>query len=269
MSIKVYNKNTNQSAVCERPDWTKCRDHNPEKGWSVHPNIKPSNNDKNFPLNIEQVKNNADGENVAETVSFDEYEKTGASLQEDYEKFHGLMSTDYSTRAEALREKNIETVRVEGLGSNFNVLNQSDSGRKDNLVWVGTCDVCGERVFNNKNKGYWEHETNIVGGKSITTNMCAEANKILAGKEEARNTVDENASVINIGWVFNLADKIKNTVNGGKASNENINMESFTSTTNNELRCQGFTAQGTPCTSGVAPEYSNEYCHQHYQQGFN
>lgn len=251
MSIKVYNKNTKQSSVCERPDWTKCRDHNPNKGWSVQPFNRKLDNDALL-VPVKETTNSS--------YTVEQYNVEAESQ---------LMSPEYNKRAAELREQNFKTIREKGLGSNFDVLNPSDSGRKDNIVWVGTCSRCGERVFNRKDKGLWEHEVDVVAGKSITNLQCVKAAELLGnkGRDETIVPSDKTDSVINIGWAFNVADKIKNTVNVNVSNKTNINFE--TPVKSHDLRCKGFTAQGTPCTLGVAPEYSNEYCHQHYKQGFS
>jgi hypothetical protein len=36
MSVKLYNKKTDTTAVCERSDWTVCRDHSASKGWALY-----------------------------------------------------------------------------------------------------------------------------------------------------------------------------------------------------------------------------------------
>ena len=252
MGTKVYNRKTKQAANCERPDWTTCRDHHPGKGWSVYPAGKTLTF-KNGHLDSETENNNA--------VSFEDYEQSSNVSQ--------TMSPEYLVRAQKMEEKNLKDIRELGIGTNFNVLNPKDSGRGDNVVWVGTCEYCNERVFQRKGKKNWEHEVAVLGGKSITSLDCAKANEIIANKGKNDNIVekDKTDSVINIGWVFNAADKFKNKANRKSTSEEFVSTEKEPST--NSLRCQGFTAQGTPCTSGVAPEYSNDYCHQHYKQGFN
>lgn len=35
MSVKLLNQKTGVTAVCERADWTQCRDHQASKGWQV------------------------------------------------------------------------------------------------------------------------------------------------------------------------------------------------------------------------------------------
>jgi hypothetical protein len=48
-------------------------------------------------------------------------------------------------------------IRENGIGSNFKVLNPEDGYRKDNRLWFGTCDECGERISNSSFKGVWQH----------------------------------------------------------------------------------------------------------------
>jgi hypothetical protein len=56
---------------------------------------------------------------------------------------------------------NLVEIRTKGIGSNFTVSNQEDGFRKDNAVWFGTCDTCGESVVSSsislKFNG-WVHE---------------------------------------------------------------------------------------------------------------
>ena len=35
MGVKLLNSKTNETTICERSDWTKCRDHNANKGWAL------------------------------------------------------------------------------------------------------------------------------------------------------------------------------------------------------------------------------------------
>lgn len=265
MGTKVYNRNNRKAAVCERPDWAKCRDHNPSKGWSVQPPEGWVSLEARVERDFDLISNIA-GEPNNDGFTVEDYAAAGEPE---------LMSPEYNERAAAMRAENFRNIREKGLGSNFNVLNPEDSGRKDNIVWVGTCSECGVRVFNRKDKGLWEHEVDVLGGRSITKLECVKA-IVQAGDEENNETVadvDKKDGVINIGWAFNIADKIRNTVNVNVSNKTNTNVNgkvnpALLKETDDSLRCKGFTAQGTPCTLGVAPQYSNEYCHQHYRQGF-
>lgn len=51
----------------------------------------------------------------------------------------------------------MKTIREQGIGSNFKVLNPKDGYRKDNSVWFGECANCGERVSNSVWHGVWHH----------------------------------------------------------------------------------------------------------------
>jgi hypothetical protein len=51
----------------------------------------------------------------------------------------------------------IKETRELGLGSNFTVSNPEDGYRKDNRLWFGKCNRCGERVTNSSLSGVWEH----------------------------------------------------------------------------------------------------------------
>lgn len=56
---------------------------------------------------------------------------------------------------------NLVEIRTKGIGSNFTVSNVADGYRKDNAVWFGVCDTCGEGVVSSsvslKFNG-WAHE---------------------------------------------------------------------------------------------------------------
>lgn len=55
-------------------------------------------------------------------------------------------------------KENFKSIRVNGIGSNFKVLNPEDGYRKDNRLWFGECAECGERVTNSSLNGIWKHE---------------------------------------------------------------------------------------------------------------
>ena len=58
-----------------------------------------------------------------------------------------------------ITKENFESVRINGIGDGFTVLNPADGYRKDNRLWFGECSVCGERVTNSALTGRgWEHE---------------------------------------------------------------------------------------------------------------
>lgn len=280
MSFKVYHKKKGKVATCERPDWTQCRDHNPSKGWSVErPVVGSGWGEININRGVVSVSNIPDDENSNITV--EEYSAAGETE---------AMSSEYNERAASLRAENFRNIREKGLGSNFNVLHPGDSGRGDNVVWVGTCSECGARVFNREGKGLWEHEVGIAGGRSITKLECVEAvgHPVSEEKTEPTEPVETSElsgrtgggeTVANVGWFFNIADKIRNTVNPDRSKQSTVNdfdkdwmyktdEPAWLKETVDGSRCEGFTAQGTPCTLTVAPQYSNSYCHQHYRQGF-
>ena len=54
----------------------------------------------------------------------------------------------------------IKTIREKGMGANFVVLDPVDGYRKDNRLWVGTCDSCGQRVYSSFQfvEGLWTHD---------------------------------------------------------------------------------------------------------------
>lgn len=60
-------------------------------------------------------------------------------------------------------KENFKSIRVNGIGSNFKVLNPEDGFRKDNRLWFGTCSECGESVTNSALTGKgWEHSITTV-----------------------------------------------------------------------------------------------------------
>ena len=79
----------------------------------------------------------------------------------------------------------VQRVRESGRGKNFGVIDAADGFRRDNRLWFGTCDTCGERVTNSRLKGVWEHtvilETHyyqsgkVAGHKSKHVDYCPEA----------------------------------------------------------------------------------------------
>jgi hypothetical protein len=76
----------------------------------------------------------------------------------------------------------LEEVRKEGLGLNFRVLNPEDGFRKDNSLWFGKCDTCGEHVSNSLHSKIWMHNADlevkyhksgqILSRKSVQIDYC-------------------------------------------------------------------------------------------------
>ena len=55
-------------------------------------------------------------------------------------------------------EITFEMVRELGIGNGFKVLDPHDGFRKDNRLWFGNCEVCGESVTNSSfDDGVWQH----------------------------------------------------------------------------------------------------------------
>lgn len=62
-----------------------------------------------------------------------------------------------------ITKENFQSIRENGIGSNFSVIDPKDGFRKDNRLWFGTCSVCGESVTNSALTGRgWEHTIYIV-----------------------------------------------------------------------------------------------------------
>ncbi len=56
-------------------------------------------------------------------------------------------------------KENFQSIRENGIGNGFKVLNPEDGFRKDNRLWFGTCESCGSTVTNSSLTGKgWEHE---------------------------------------------------------------------------------------------------------------
>jgi hypothetical protein len=56
-----------------------------------------------------------------------------------------------------IEEKGFATVRKEGIGTNFKVINPEDGFRKDGAVWFGKCDTCGGHVASSRFEEGWTH----------------------------------------------------------------------------------------------------------------
>lgn len=183
MSIKLYNKKTGHTAACERADWTECRDHNSSKGWVIYtPEHLNTPERKAYLAAIDNVLDNGGG-----TVTASDY----ASIDDSPEEFPNYpMSKEYNERAAALREKNFKDIREQGIGSNFKVLDPEDGYEKNDRLWFGTCEECGERVTNSSLKGVWEHTVILEQDKGYTRSRsvsdCPTATAGLGKTAEAR-----------------------------------------------------------------------------------
>ena len=71
-----------------------------------------------------------------------------------------------------ITKENFQSVRENGIGSNFSVINPSDGFRKDNRLWFGTCSVCNESVTNSALVGRgWEHTIYTTKGSFSKANF--------------------------------------------------------------------------------------------------
>ena len=62
-----------------------------------------------------------------------------------------------------ITKENFQSVRENGIGNGFTVLNPKDGFRKDNRLWFGTCSVCNESVTNSAVVGRgWEHDIILI-----------------------------------------------------------------------------------------------------------
>ena len=58
---------------------------------------------------------------------------------------------------------NLEYIRENGIGNGFTVSDPHDGFRKDNRLWFGTCDTCGQSVVNNVYDKFWAHTVPAKG----------------------------------------------------------------------------------------------------------
>jgi hypothetical protein len=69
-------------------------------------------------------------------------------------------------------EKTLTEIREQGIGSNFTVLHPSDGYRKDDRLWFGTCDTCGQRVVNSVFDKTWNHTILLGRNTSRQVDYC-------------------------------------------------------------------------------------------------
>lgn len=160
MSVKLYNKKTGHTAACERADWTACRDHNVSKGWTV---FTPEHLNTPERQNYLNLINHVIDENL-DTVTLDSYYNSIDDVYEAPQDDPRFYSEDYNVRAEALRDKVINDIRQQGIGTNFEVANINPD---DDSEWTGNCTSCGARVSNFGSKG-WEHPEAVYTEETIT-----------------------------------------------------------------------------------------------------
>ena len=88
-----------------------------------------------------------------------------------------------SLTLEVLSSIPLQDIRERGIGLNFNVMSPEDGYRKDNALWFGKCDTCGEHVSNSLHKKFWAHTAvlevkyhadgkSILSQKSIQIDYC-------------------------------------------------------------------------------------------------
>jgi hypothetical protein len=64
-----------------------------------------------------------------------------------------------------ITKENFDSIRINGIGTNFSVVNPADGFRKDNRLWFGTCSECNESVTNSAIDGRgWLHTVYLMKG---------------------------------------------------------------------------------------------------------
>lgn len=166
MSVRLYNKKTGHTAACERADWMSCRDHSSSKGWTVFVPEHLNTAERKAYLAVFDgtATVTLDGDSVTVDSYNNHIDNTVETIQDDPR----FSSEDYNTRAEALRDKLIQDVRQQGLGSGFNVANINSD---DDNEWTGNCTSCGARVSNFGSKG-WEHTISYNDGTVENVSHC-------------------------------------------------------------------------------------------------
>ena len=191
--MKLYNKKTGQTAVCERENWTTCRDHMNAKGWIIYtPAAELTAARKEYLALIDGVID----ESLENTVTLESYNTLDSMVEYPENEDNRQFSEDYNTRAAYLRDKITRDIRVQGLGSNFEV--QSPTGPvfsdeymnawreagspkdfeftgenkyENGDVWKGNCISCGAKVANYGSRG-WEHTILYSDGTSENVTYC-------------------------------------------------------------------------------------------------
>lgn len=167
MSVRLYNKKTGHTAACERADWTACRDHSTNKGWTLFTPEHLNTPERQNYLNLINSVIDNDVTDEDNFTSLDAYNSYGDDIDDVYEApldDPRSSSEDYKTRAAALNDRNILTIRQQGLGSNFEVANINPD---DDTEWTGNCTSCGARVSNYGSKG-WEHPEAVYSEETVT-----------------------------------------------------------------------------------------------------
>jgi len=58
---------------------------------------------------------------------------------------------------------NLDNIRQNGIGNGFTVSDPHDGFRKDNTLWFGKCDTCGETVTQSHFDTTWNHTVPVDG----------------------------------------------------------------------------------------------------------
>lgn len=198
MSIKLFNKSKGHTALCERTDWTQCRDHNPSKGWVIYtPSMEHTPERKNYLALIDEA---LDSHFTTDAISAADYAAIVDDTITNVEVVKAdPFSEDYNERAAALREKNVAEIRTQGIGSNFMVFDPKDGIKGDNHIWFGTCNKCGETVHNNKNLGLWEHRVETINDDGTRIATYSSSCPVAGTSAEKKNGSTVNTDGLQVG----------------------------------------------------------------------
>lgn len=70
---------------------------------------------------------------------------------------------------------NFEYIRENGIGNGFTVSDPHDGFRKDNRLWFGTCETCGQSVVNNVYDKFWAHTVSVGENATREIDYCPKA----------------------------------------------------------------------------------------------
>jgi hypothetical protein len=110
---------------------------------------------------------------------FDAPQHTAGSHTADRPRAHDMLDALGEFDAD---KDSVDEIRRSGRGSNFTVKDPDDGYRKNNQLWFGTCDKCGESVTSSQlDKGKWMHrlvvEKHPMGDTTRQIDYCPKGDK--------------------------------------------------------------------------------------------